>query len=87
MERTTLSRKSFYVYFRDHSELIIALVRPLRAQADASLAQWAEAADPVARAVPRCAPPPDFTASTARSCARCSGRQPMIPTWPRPAAT
>jgi AcrR family transcriptional regulator len=47
MERTTLSRKSFYVYFRDHSELIIALVRPLRAQADASLAQWAEAADPV----------------------------------------
>jgi AcrR family transcriptional regulator len=30
MERTTLSRKSFYVYFRDRSELILALVRPLR---------------------------------------------------------
>ncbi len=40
MERTTLSRKSFYVYFRDHSELIAALVRLLRAQADAALAQW-----------------------------------------------
>jgi AcrR family transcriptional regulator len=47
MERTTLSRKSFYVYFRDRSELIIALVRPLRAQADAALALWADAADPV----------------------------------------
>jgi AcrR family transcriptional regulator len=48
MERTTLSRKSFYVYFRDRSELIIALVRPLRVQADAALAQWTAAADPVA---------------------------------------
>jgi AcrR family transcriptional regulator len=48
MERTTLSRKSFYVYFRDRSELIIALVRPLRAGADAALAHWAGAADPVA---------------------------------------
>jgi AcrR family transcriptional regulator len=47
MEKTTLSRKSFYVHFRDRSELIIALVRPLRAQADESLGQWAEAADPV----------------------------------------
>jgi TetR/AcrR family transcriptional regulator, ethionamide resistance regulator len=47
MERTTLSRKSFYVYFRDRSELIIALVRPLRAQADAALARWADAGDPV----------------------------------------
>ena len=48
MERTTLSRKSFYVYFRDRSELIIALVRPLRAGADAALAHWTGAADPVA---------------------------------------
>jgi AcrR family transcriptional regulator len=48
MERTTLSRKSFYVYFRDRSELIIALVRPLRAGADAALADWVGAADPVA---------------------------------------
>jgi AcrR family transcriptional regulator len=47
MERTMLSRKSFYVYFRDRSELIIALVRPLRAQADAALAHWVSAADPV----------------------------------------
>jgi AcrR family transcriptional regulator len=47
MERTTLSRKSFYVYFRDRSELIIALVRPLRAHADAALERWTEAADPV----------------------------------------
>jgi AcrR family transcriptional regulator len=47
MEGTTLSRKSFYVYFRDRSELIIALVRPLRVQADAALAHWAGAADPV----------------------------------------
>ncbi len=48
MERTTLSRKSFYVYFRDRSELILALVRPLRAQADAALEEWAGAADPLA---------------------------------------
>jgi AcrR family transcriptional regulator len=48
MERTTLSRKSFYVYFRDRSELITALVRPLRAGADAALAHWISAADPVA---------------------------------------
>jgi AcrR family transcriptional regulator len=48
MERTTLSRKSFYVYFRDRSELITALVRPLRAGADAALAHWTGAADPVA---------------------------------------
>jgi AcrR family transcriptional regulator len=43
-----LSRKSFYVYFRDRSELITALVRPLRAGADAALAHWTGAADPVA---------------------------------------
>jgi len=48
MGRTSLSRKSFYVYFRDRSELITALVRPLRSGADAALAQWADAADPVA---------------------------------------
>jgi TetR/AcrR family transcriptional regulator, ethionamide resistance regulator len=47
MERTTLSRKSFYVYFRDRSELITALVRPLRNQADVALDQWRDAADPV----------------------------------------
>jgi TetR/AcrR family transcriptional regulator, ethionamide resistance regulator len=35
MERTTLSRKSFYVYFRDRHELIARLVAPLRADLDA----------------------------------------------------
>src|SRR5687768_8409180 len=35
MERTTLSRKSFYVYFRDRHELIARLVAPLREQIDA----------------------------------------------------
>lgn len=48
MGRTSLSRKSFYVYFRDRSELITALVRPLRGGTDAALAHWAGAADPVA---------------------------------------
>lgn len=48
MDRTTLSRKSFYVYFRDRAELIAALVRPLRVDADAALDQWRQADDPVA---------------------------------------
>jgi AcrR family transcriptional regulator len=34
MERTTLSRKSFYVYFRDRHELIAELVAPLRKELD-----------------------------------------------------
>jgi AcrR family transcriptional regulator len=34
MERTTLSRKSFYVYFRDRHELIARLVAPLREEID-----------------------------------------------------
>jgi AcrR family transcriptional regulator len=37
MERTTLSRKSFYVYFRDRHELIARLVAPLRAELDARI--------------------------------------------------
>ncbi|MCX4093003.1 TetR/AcrR family transcriptional regulator [Nocardia sp. alder85J] len=48
MGRTTLSRKSFYVYFRDRAELVAALVHPLRVEADAGLAQWAAAVEPVA---------------------------------------
>jgi AcrR family transcriptional regulator len=48
MARTTLSRKSFYGYFRDRSELLEALVRPLRADADAALERWGTADDPVA---------------------------------------
>ncbi|WP_278265819.1 TetR/AcrR family transcriptional regulator [Nocardia sp. AG03] len=47
MAHTTLSRKSFYVYFNDRVELLEALVRPLRAEADATLEQWAAAEDPV----------------------------------------
>jgi AcrR family transcriptional regulator len=53
MERTTLSRKSFYVYFRDRHDLIARLVAPLRAEIDAysaearathkDLAGWARA--------------------------------------------
>jgi AcrR family transcriptional regulator len=39
MERTTLSRKSFYVYFRDRHELIARLVAPLRAELDARIAE------------------------------------------------
>jgi hypothetical protein len=35
------------VYFRDRSGLITALVRPLRAGADAALAHWIDAANPV----------------------------------------
>ncbi len=34
MERTTLSRKSFYVYFRDRHDLIARLVAPLREEID-----------------------------------------------------
>jgi TetR/AcrR family transcriptional regulator, ethionamide resistance regulator len=44
MERTTLSRKSFYVYFRDRSDLLSALVRSLRGEADAGLESWGGAA-------------------------------------------
>jgi AcrR family transcriptional regulator len=34
MERTTLSRKSFYVYFRDRYELLARLFKPLRRELD-----------------------------------------------------
>jgi AcrR family transcriptional regulator len=34
MERTTLSRKSFYVYFRDRYELLTRLFQPLRKELD-----------------------------------------------------
>ena len=37
MGRTTLSRKSFYVYFRDRHELITKLVAPLRARGDQAM--------------------------------------------------
>jgi TetR/AcrR family transcriptional regulator, ethionamide resistance regulator len=39
MARTTLSRKSFYVYFRDRHEMIARLVTPLREELDAQAAE------------------------------------------------
>jgi TetR/AcrR family transcriptional regulator, ethionamide resistance regulator len=47
MARTTLSRKSFYVYFRDRADLFAHLLMPLRAEADAALARWRSAVDSV----------------------------------------
>jgi AcrR family transcriptional regulator len=47
MARTTLSRKSFYVYFRDRGDLLANLLTPLRADADAALARWRSASDSV----------------------------------------
>jgi TetR/AcrR family transcriptional regulator, ethionamide resistance regulator len=46
MSKTTLSRKSFYVYFHDRYELLTRLVEPLREQRDAIVAElWREGAD------------------------------------------
>jgi AcrR family transcriptional regulator len=46
MARTTLSRKSFYVYFRDRYDLLSRLVEPLAAERDAIVAElWHEGAD------------------------------------------
>src|ERR687892_2472992 len=42
MEQTTLSRKSFYVYFRDRYELLTRLFRPLRRQLDEANALFLE---------------------------------------------
>jgi AcrR family transcriptional regulator len=47
MQGTTLSRKSFYVYFRDRADAITALVAPLRSGADAALARWRDSGDVV----------------------------------------
>jgi AcrR family transcriptional regulator len=47
MARTTLSRKSFYVYFRDRADLFANLLMPLRADADAALARWRTAIESV----------------------------------------
>ena len=47
MARTTLSRKSFYVYFRDRAELLTTLVSPLRADAVETLNAWREGSDAV----------------------------------------
>lgn len=47
MARTGLTRKAFYVHFRDRAELVEALVRPLRAEADAALLRWRDSDDPL----------------------------------------
>ena len=47
MARTTLSRKSFYVYFHDRADLLANLLMPLRADADAALERWRSAIDSV----------------------------------------
>jgi TetR/AcrR family transcriptional regulator, ethionamide resistance regulator len=47
MAGTTLSRKSFYVYFRDRADLFANLLMPLRAEADAALARWRGAIESV----------------------------------------
>jgi AcrR family transcriptional regulator len=47
MARTTLSRKSFYVYFRDRADLFANLLIALRADADAALARWRSQLDSV----------------------------------------
>ena len=48
MRQTTLSRKSFYVYFEDRYELLTALFKPLRAELDRANAIWTEGSgDPV----------------------------------------
>lgn len=49
MRATTLSRKSFYVYFRDRYELLTRLVAPLRAKLDEANAPFVTPTnDPVA---------------------------------------
>jgi AcrR family transcriptional regulator len=45
MAETTLSRKSFYVYFRDRHELITRLVIPLRSELDAIMERWSRSWD------------------------------------------
>jgi AcrR family transcriptional regulator len=44
MDATTLSRNSFYVYFRDRYDLIARLVGELRAEADAMMDAFADPA-------------------------------------------
>jgi TetR/AcrR family transcriptional regulator, ethionamide resistance regulator len=46
MAETTLSRNSFYVYFRDRYDLIGRLVGRLRANVNATMAQFLSADDP-----------------------------------------
>jgi AcrR family transcriptional regulator len=47
MAGTTLSRKSFYVYFRDRAALLTELLAPLRAETDEAVRRWRGSPDPV----------------------------------------
>jgi AcrR family transcriptional regulator len=48
MARNEMTPKAFYAHFRDIAELVVSLLRPLRAELDAVLAAWPDDADPVA---------------------------------------
>ncbi len=48
MDRTTMSRKSFWVYYRDRHDAITRLVAPLREAGDEVMAQAAQEATPAA---------------------------------------
>jgi AcrR family transcriptional regulator len=48
MAGTTLSRKAFYVHFRDRADLFARLIEPLRAQRDAIVERLFDAEDPLA---------------------------------------
>jgi AcrR family transcriptional regulator len=45
MAGTTLSRKSFYVYFRDRAALLTELLAPLRAETYEAVRHWRESPD------------------------------------------
>jgi TetR/AcrR family transcriptional regulator, ethionamide resistance regulator len=45
MGRTTLSRKAFYVYFRNRADVLAALLTPLREETDLAIRAWREADD------------------------------------------
>ena len=47
MAATTLSRNSFYVYFRDRYDVLARLVERLRGEADATMADFASPGSPV----------------------------------------
>lgn len=66
MANTTLTRKSSYVHFRDRTDLIVALIRPLRAEADAALRTWGESLD--------AGDPPERIITAARSALAVAAR-------------
>jgi TetR/AcrR family transcriptional regulator, ethionamide resistance regulator len=50
MQATTLSRNSFYVYFRDRYDLVARLVDRLRVEADSTMDEFVRTAEPEAAA-------------------------------------